>query len=130
MARHNHSYYNSYTQYLTPPPIQLSFFIFVVLVFLAFTWYINFESMFQDLMDQLKLMLMLCPVLLLLLVKWLSNHDQHGRVSLALPLPAEQDSIHRAGGSPWGVGLLLVFLMFMISYQTSIHERWFPLLSR
>jgi hypothetical protein len=46
-----------------------------------------------------------------------------------MPFP-ERDSLHRAGGSPWGVALLLVFLLFMISYQSSFHERWFPLYTK
>ncbi|CAO2837182.1 unnamed protein product [Amaranthus hypochondriacus] len=120
-------YENSYTQYLTPPPIQLCFFFMVVLLFLGFSWYVNYESMFEDVMDQVKLILMVFPVLLLLAVHWLSSTED--RRMYFIPLP-EQDSIHRAGGSPWGVGLLLVFLMFMISYHTSIRESWWPLLSK
>lgn len=98
----------------------------VVLLFLGFSWYINYESMFEDLMDQVKLILMVFPVLLIVVVHWLSSKDDR---RLFIPLP-EQDSIHRAGGSPWGVALLLVFLMFMISYHSSIKESWWPLLSR
>ncbi|CAK7331722.1 unnamed protein product [Dovyalis caffra] len=58
-----------------------------------------FESMF----DQVKLLLMASPLLLLLLVQWFSNDDhQYGRrLSYYLPLP-EKDSLHRAGGTPWG----------------------------
>ncbi|XAR63382.1 hypothetical protein NMG60_11023295 [Bertholletia excelsa] len=42
----------------------------------------------------------------------------------------EGDLFHRASGTPWGVGFLLVLLFFMISYQFAFQERWFPLLSR
>jgi hypothetical protein len=45
---------------------------------------------------------------------------------LAVPMP-ERDSIHRAGGSPWGVGLLLLLLLVMVSYQSNFREKWFPL---
>lgn len=124
MARYNQNYY---TQYLSPPPIQLCFLFMVVFFFLSFSWYISYESIWEDLMDQVKLILMVFPVLLLLAVHWLSRNEDRRR--LFVPLP-EQDSIHRAGGSPWGVGILLVFLMFMISYHTSIRESWWPLLSK
>ncbi|CAI0414363.1 unnamed protein product [Linum tenue] len=77
-------------------------------------------------MNQLKLFLILSPLLLLLLVHCLSAGASF---SLYIPLP-ERDSLHRAGGSPWGVALLLVFLLYMISYQSSLQERWFPLLAR
>ncbi|EYU40577.1 hypothetical protein MIMGU_mgv1a021089mg [Erythranthe guttata] len=47
----------------------------------------------------------------------------------AMSLP-EKDSLHRVGGSPFGVALLLVFLMFMIYHHSSLQERLFPLFSR
>ncbi|KAF3444430.1 hypothetical protein FNV43_RR14122 [Rhamnella rubrinervis] len=93
---------------------------------LGFTWYINYESKFEELMTQVKLFLLLLPVLLLLVVHCLSS----GSFPLLEALPDDKDSLHRAGGSPWGVGLVLLFLLFMISYQSSFHERWFPLVTR
>ncbi|EMS52592.1 hypothetical protein TRIUR3_24345 [Triticum urartu] len=45
-------------------------------------------------------------------------------MSMSMP---ERDSIHRAGGSPWGVGLLLVLLIVMVSYQSNFREKWFAL---
>ncbi|KAJ8443356.1 hypothetical protein Cgig2_015837 [Carnegiea gigantea] len=107
-------YYGSYLQYLSPPPVQLCFFIMVVLLLLGFSWYINYESMWEDLMDQVKLFLMISPVLLVLVVHWLSSSADR---RLLIPLP-EQETIHRVGGSPWGVALLLIFLIYMISYHS------------
>ncbi|KAL2507921.1 hypothetical protein Fot_31568 [Forsythia ovata] len=127
MARYYNSSYYDYLQYLSLP-IHFFFFLAVLFLFLILTWYINYEFMFEDLMDQLKLSLMVFPVLLLLILHWLSVHDPR-RVPFALSLP-EKDSLHRAGGSPWGVAILLLFLMFMISHHASLHERWFPLFGR
>ncbi|KAL2486055.1 hypothetical protein Adt_30811 [Abeliophyllum distichum] len=127
MARYYNSSYYDYLQYLSLP-IHFFFFLAVLFLFLILTWYINYEFMFEDLIDQLKLYLMVFPVLLLLILHWLSAHDPR-RVPFALSLP-EKDSLHRAGGSPWGVAILLLFLMFMISHHASLHERWFPLFSR
>ncbi|CAN1186212.1 hypothetical protein LINPERHAP2_LOCUS38014 [Linum perenne] len=70
---------------------------------------------------------MLSPLLLLLLTQILSHSTYNNNNGLPLP---EKDSLHRAGGSPWGVALLLVFLLYMVSYQSSLHERWFPLVTR
>lgn len=75
-------------------------------------------------MTQVKIFLLIFPLILLLLIHFLS-----GGMSFLVPIP-EQDSLHRAGGSPWGVGLVLVFLLIMISYQSSFHERWFPFYSK
>jgi hypothetical protein len=123
MARYYNDRYYSYLDYLSFP-IHLCFFVLILLFIMGFTWYINYESMFEDLITQIKLFCMIVPLLLLILVHCLS-----GGVPFLIPLP-EKDSFHRAGGSPWGVAALLVFLLFMISYQSSFHERWFPLLSR
>lgn len=109
-------------------PLHLCFFLGVLLTFVGFSWYINYESVLESMFDQVKLVLMVSPLLLLLVVHWLSNDDRRRLPSL-IPLP-EKDSLHRAGGTPWGVGFLLVFLFFMISYQSYFQERWFPLLSR
>lgn len=109
-------------------PLHLCFFLVVLLMFVGFTWYINYESVLEGVMDQVKLVLMVSPLLLLLVVHWLSN-DERRAFNSFIPLP-EKDSFHRAGGTPWGVGFLLVFLFFMISYQSSLQERWFPLLAK
>ncbi|XP_021278994.1 uncharacterized protein LOC110412707 [Herrania umbratica] len=118
MARY---YRDSFLDYLSLPPLHLCVFVSILFFVLGFSWYINYESMFEDFINQLKFFLMLSPVVLLLLV-----HCFSGSVPFLIPLP-EQDSLHRAGGSPWGVALVLVFLLYMISYQSSFQERWFPL---
>ncbi|KAI3414740.1 uncharacterized protein J3R85_015913 [Psidium guajava] len=123
-------YYNYYYSYLEDfsLPLHLCFFVLVLFLVMGFSWYINYENMFQDLVAQVRLFLMLCPVLLLLAVHFLSAQDRR-RVPLIISLP-EKESLHQAGGSPWGVALLVVFLLFIISHQSSFHERWFPLVTR
>lgn len=123
MARYyNRSYYD-YLSYLSMP---LHFFFFIIILFfiLCFSWYINYESKLEDLFYHVKLFLMLSPLLLLIVVHCLSNG-----IPVIMPLP-ERGALHRAGGSPWGVALLLVFLLFMISHHSSFRERWFPLITR
>ncbi|EEF28769.1 conserved hypothetical protein [Ricinus communis] len=95
MAKYYNNSYLDYFSYLSMP-LHLFLFIVILILTLSFSWYINYESKFEELINQLP----------------------------------ERDSLHRAGGSPWGVALLLVFLLFMISYQSSFHERWFPLVNR
>ncbi|KAL2239194.1 UNVERIFIED_CONTAM: hypothetical protein Sindi_0560600 [Sesamum indicum] len=127
MARYYNSSYYDYLQYFSLP-IHFFFLIAVVFLFLIFTWYINYESMFEDLMDNFKICLMVFPVVLLLFVHWLSSEDRE-RVPFYLSFP-EKDALHRVGGSPLGVAVLLVFLIFMISHRSSLQEKWFPLFSK
>ncbi|KAJ4842067.1 hypothetical protein Tsubulata_012405 [Turnera subulata] len=123
MARYYNQSFLDYVYYFSMP-LHLCFFIIILFFVLGFSWYINYENKFEDLINQVKLFLMLSPLLLLILVHCLSSG-----FPFLMPFP-ERDSLHRAGGSPWGVALLLVFLLFMISYQSSFHERWFPLVTK
>lgn len=125
-------YYSSSSRSEASLPLHLCFFFLILLMFVGFSWYANYESVLEDALDQIKLVLMVSPLLLLLVVHLLSNFESGARragFSSFIPLP-DKDSLHRAGGTPWGVGFLLVFLFFMVSYQSSLQERWFPLLSR
>ncbi|KAK7276467.1 hypothetical protein RIF29_17606 [Crotalaria pallida] len=124
MARYNNNqYYNFWENFSFP--LHLCFFMFILFFVLGFSWYINYESVYEDLMIHVKIFLALVPLFLLLVVHCLSSGG-----SFPIPLPEERNSLHRAGGSPWGVALLLVFLLFMMAYQSSFHQRWFPLATK
>ncbi|KAJ6791384.1 uncharacterized protein M6B38_244555 [Iris pallida] len=127
---HNNHHHHSGTP---PLPLHLCFFLLTLFLFVGVSWYLSYESALERAVDQLRVLLVLSPLALLLAVHWLSSGGGSGggrrSVPFAVSLP-ERDSFHRAGGSPWGVGLVLVLLLFMVSYQSSFQERWFPLLSR
>ncbi|CAM8910264.1 hypothetical protein QQ045_033212 [Rhodiola kirilowii] len=111
------------------PPLHLCIIISLVFLLLGFSWYINYESMMEERMDKFKLFFMLSPLLLLLVVRFLPANNDQLNVPFNIRLP-DQESIHRAGGTPWGVAALLVVLLCMVSHQTSLRESWFPLLSK
>jgi len=117
-------------------PLHLCFFLLVLLLFLGFSWYTSYESAAESFASQARILLMASPFALLLAVRLLSgvSAGKGGAARgvgdlLAVPMP-ERDSIHRAGGSPWGVGLLLLLLLVMVSYQSNFRDKWFPLASR
>lgn len=129
----NNPYSNSYyrSDHSPPFPLHLCFFLLTLLLFMGLSWYLTYESVIESLVDQLRLLLIFSPLLLLLVVHFLSSGDprRSGVPFNILSLPQERESFYRAGGSPWGVGMVLVLLLFMVSYQNYFHERWFPLLS-
>ncbi|XP_051113309.1 uncharacterized protein LOC127239279 [Andrographis paniculata] len=132
----NSSWYYEYMPDVSIP-IHFLFLMAVVVLFLLLTWYVSYEPMFEDIIDNFKLGLMVCPVLLLLFLHWLSSmsadHDypeRAGPLRLVSRLLPEKDSVHRVGGSPVGVAALVVLLMFMTSHHTSFQERWFPLFAK
>ncbi|MQL97785.1 hypothetical protein Taro_030476 [Colocasia esculenta] len=107
----------------TPPAaLHLYVFLLVLVLFLGLSCYLSWESLLQGLLDQLRPAAALTPLALLLAVLW--------RLPLTDQLFHERGSLHRAGGSPWGLGLAVVFLAAMVFHQSALRERWFPLLGR
>ncbi|KAG7025686.1 hypothetical protein SDJN02_12184, partial [Cucurbita argyrosperma subsp. argyrosperma] len=72
-------------------PLHLCFFFLILLMFLSFSWYSNYESAVEGVFDQLKLLLIVSPLLLLLLVHWLSNAGNF--------LFPEKDSLQNPGAT-------------------------------
>ncbi|KAI9113818.1 hypothetical protein K1719_015069 [Acacia pycnantha] len=62
--------------------------------------------------------LLLLPIVLLLTIQFLSS-DRGSFVS-SLFSTGEPDSIHRVSGSPVGVALFLLLLLFLLYYRVSI----------
>ncbi|KAK2637168.1 hypothetical protein Ddye_031960 [Dipteronia dyeriana] len=110
-----------------PLPVTLG--IFPMLMFIGFPWFINYEPILESVFDQVKLYLIVCPLLLLLIVHWFSNNESSW-FSYLVPLPAETDRAGVGRGTPWGVGFVVVLLLFLISYQSYFKERWFPHLTK
>jgi hypothetical protein len=77
-------------------------FLLVMLVFLGFSWYTGYRSAVELFANQAHILL-----LAVRLVSATGEGKRRVKDLLAL-LMLERDSIHRAGGSPWGVGHLLV----------------------
>ncbi|KAI4386288.1 hypothetical protein MLD38_004233 [Melastoma candidum] len=118
-----------YLEDLAFPGVHLLFFVAVLLLVLSSSLYLSYSSLLDDFSSTFRLLLITCPILLLLLLHLLSSSDDllvHLPSLLSLP---DKDSLHRAGGSPWGVAVVLVLLLFMVSHRSALLERWFPLLA-
>ena len=119
---------SSSSSHQSPLRLHLLFVFLILLMFLGFSWYINYEPVLESVFGNFKLFLIVSPLLLLLVAHFLSNSERSPFYQF-IPLP-ERDSFHRAGGTPWGLGFALVLLCFMISYHSYFKESWFPLLNR
>ncbi|XP_020573735.1 uncharacterized protein LOC110020098 [Phalaenopsis equestris] len=116
---------NNGSSHSQSPSIPLHLFLFIVtlLLFITLSWYLNYESILESMIDQIKLLLVVSPLVVLLVVRLLSSGSEGRRmVPFFASLPDDRDALHRAGGSPWGVGFLLVLLLLMVSYQSYFQE--------
>ncbi|XP_042475401.1 uncharacterized protein LOC122057389 [Macadamia integrifolia] len=62
--------------------------------------------------------LLLVPIVLLLVIQFLSS--DRGSVLSGIFSTGEPDSIHRLSGSPVGVALFLILLIFLLYYRVSL----------
>ena len=107
------------------PYVPLMFLFLVVGLGLGVPFYLNYElAIVEEVQQSFKLGVMIMPLLLLLLVMALSNSSNW---STSIVPPIDPCSIHRVGGSPWGLGLFLLLILVMIWYQCNIFDYWNPL---
>ncbi|KAK9165191.1 hypothetical protein Scep_000382 [Stephania cephalantha] len=100
-----------------PPPPLLAVFAIVVL-FLSLSKYLDYRADMHNTLINFQLVLLLLPVILIFVMR---SMPEDRRFSIRLPRP-QHDSVHRVGRSPLGVAVLLVVLLVMISYQSSVHS--------
>ncbi|RLM56176.1 hypothetical protein C2845_PM10G05750 [Panicum miliaceum] len=146
-------YYFNYPQQqrLRGGGAQPSVYAFILLatvsLIAATTLYGWCESAVGSLLDRLRRLLILSPLLLIVAVQlWVAAGGERGvggggggggimcvlaeMVAAGDPRPQYGYGGGGAGSSPWGVAVALVLVLFLVSYHSSFQERWFPLFGR
>nr|GFA53357.1 transmembrane protein [Tanacetum cinerariifolium] len=89
----------------------------VAIVLIVVLGYVVYDVVKSTAAEMLQSLLMISPLILIIVVHWLSTPDR-----FSIPMPgSEPGAIHRAGASPWGLTVILALLVFLISYQPSLH---------
>ncbi|XP_062221828.1 uncharacterized protein LOC133921103 [Phragmites australis] len=126
------------------PSFHLCVFLATAALLGATSLYSRYESAVESLVDQVRLAVVLSPLLLLLAVQyWAATGARRARGGglsslLVAPLVGDQSwydgrgQQRDAGGasSPWGVALVLALVLLLVSYQSCFQDMWFPLISR
>ncbi|KAL6633446.1 hypothetical protein ACP70R_026117 [Stipagrostis hirtigluma subsp. patula] len=139
------AYRYSYSAAPAPAPRETSFHLILFLATAALlgatSLYSRCESAVESLVDQVRVAVVLSPLVLLLAVQyWAATAGRRasgGGLSslLVAPLVGDQPWAYqqRDGGdasSPWGVAMVLALVLLLVSYQSCFHDLWFPLISR
>ncbi|XP_021768907.1 uncharacterized protein LOC110733204 [Chenopodium quinoa] len=113
---------------LNSPPLALLALFGVVVFYLYLSTYFPYKESLHRASFSLKLILLALPALLIFMMRTNYNSSDSGSSKgwywVRIPKP-EHDSFHRVGGSPWGVALVVVLLLVMISYHSSVGSHWF-----
>ena len=93
------------------------FIAIVAIVLSVILGYLVYDVVKSTAAEMFRSLLMISPLILIIVVHWLSTPHWFN-----IPMPgSEPGAIHRAGGSPWGLTVILALLVFLISYRPSFH---------
>lgn len=109
---------------ISTPPLQLLAIFGIVISLLWFSSYTGYKAQLHETAVNFQLFLFLLPVLMVL---FMASYSMIGRLYIPFQRPSGQESVHRAGASPWGVAILLAVLLFLLSYHSSPHLKLFGL---
>ncbi|TKW41841.1 hypothetical protein SEVIR_1G343900v4 [Setaria viridis] len=151
MASGGGYYYDQTTATYLPAPapratsFHLLLFLATAALLGATSFYSRYESAVESLVDQVRIAVVLSPLLLLLAVQyWAATSGARTRGGgVSSLLLGDQPSWYGGGGwgqqqrdgagassSPWGVALALALVLLLVSYQSCFRNLWFPLVSR
>ncbi|KAI3441239.1 uncharacterized protein J3R85_002498 [Psidium guajava] len=113
---------------LYPLPYPVLVILGVIFIFLSTSWYFSFEDFMESAEEQMGWILLAVPLVLLVLVRWLSTSVEDPTAFFAgSPWDRRRRMYHppAEGSSPWGVAALIVLLLVLMQYQSAFQESWF-----
>ncbi|CAN6481402.1 unnamed protein product [Victoria cruziana] len=126
MRRQDSSMVYAFT--ISPLPYPVLLVGAVVLLLLGISYYISFQSLLEDVATQIDLIMLVIPVLIVFILRWLWAVGDERNV---LFWPYDRKYGHRRrrprpreGSSPWGVAALLALLLVMLTFQSTFHDQW------
>lgn len=112
---------------LSLPPLPLLAVFAIVIFLLSLSQSSNYKEKLDNAATNFQLFLFLVPIVLILLMR---PSFTGGWFNFWTPKPRQESLIHRSGGFPWGIAILVVVLLVLVSYQSSFHSKWFAPLRR
>ncbi|GMN35786.1 hypothetical protein TIFTF001_005532 [Ficus carica] len=109
---------------LTAPPLPLVAIVGIVVVLLSVSSYANYRTQMQRTVIGFRVFLFLLPVVLIFVAH---SVTKYGTVLLVRPRTKSEVAVSEGGGgSPWGVAVLLVVVLVLISYRSYFQSKWWP----
>ncbi|KAL6184544.1 PREDICTED: uncharacterized protein LOC101308118 [Fragaria vesca subsp. vesca] len=110
---------------ISAPPLHLLTIFAIVILLLWLSQYTEYKSQMQHTAANFQILLMLLPIVLIFLVISCSSVSSAGWFNFQRRHPQHELVNQASGGSPWGVAILVVLVLVLLSYQSSFHSKWF-----
>ncbi|KAF5448939.1 hypothetical protein F2P56_029430, partial [Juglans regia] len=111
---------------LNPLPYPVLLILAVISIFLGMSWYFSYEEAVESVEEQMSWLLLATPVVLVIIVRWLSSLENPERLFSMSPWDQRRRTHHRPseGSSPWGVAAWIVLLLIMVQYRSIFVDSW------
>ncbi|CAL5328957.1 hypothetical protein CsSME_00009227 [Camellia sinensis var. sinensis] len=112
---------------LNPLPYPVLLILAVIFFFFGIQWYASYESVVETTEQNMGWVLLLIPVVLLFVVRWLSSLEDSNWLFGMSPFERRRRTHYQPseGSSPWGVAAVILLLLVMVQYQSSFLDGWF-----
>ncbi|KAG1354067.1 hypothetical protein COCNU_07G001790 [Cocos nucifera] len=103
----------------------------MVFFLLGISWFFTYEDIIETTEEQINWALLVIPVVLLLVIRWLSSIERFEDTLLGSLLPYDRRRSYnnyqpQEGSSPWGVAAVVVLLLILVSFQSTFQDMWKP----
>ncbi|CAN0872035.1 hypothetical protein LINGRAHAP2_LOCUS10014, partial [Linum grandiflorum] len=115
---------------LSLPPIPLLTLLFIIFFLLFLSSYSNYKNHMNHTYLSFKVILLFLPVILIFLAQLLSKFDTFPFFLPSKAAYGRATRLRRLVDLPWGMVAVVVFLLLMISFQSSLQSLWSPLVRR
>ncbi|XP_048233612.1 uncharacterized protein LOC8285147 [Ricinus communis] len=124
-GRRNNSIFDVFT--LNPLPYPVLLILAVISIFLGMSWYFSYEEMVEAAEEQMSWVLLIIPLVILFVVRWLSSMENPDMLFAKSPWEWKRQTHHHPpeGSSPWGVAALIVLLLVLVQFQSAFLDSWF-----
>lgn len=128
--RRDSSVFDAFT--LSPLPYPVLLILLMVFFLLGISWFFTYEEIIETTEEQVNWLLLVSPVVLVLVIRWLSSIERFEDTLLGslLPYDGRRSNYYinqpQEGSSPWGVAAVVVLLLILVSFQSSFQDMWKP----
>ncbi|XP_010920229.1 uncharacterized protein [Elaeis guineensis] len=128
--RRDSSVFDAFT--LSPLPYPVLLILLMVFFLLGISWFFTYEDIIETTEESMNWALLVIPVVLLLVIRWLSSIERFEDTLLGSLLPYDHrprsynNYQPQEGSSPWGVAAVVVLLIILVSFHSTFQDMWKP----